>query len=53
MADVEIAIKRRLAIKQRQSQFNLDNHFTNHNHHITEAKIRSVCKSHENDPRIF
>lgn len=53
MADVELAVKRRLATKNRQSQFNLSRGYTVHNHHVTEEEIRSACKAHENDPRIF
>jgi hypothetical protein len=53
MADVEIAVKRRLGVKRRQSRVNLDENLTLHNHHITEEEIRRVCKEHENDPKIF
>lgn len=53
MADVNIATKRRLLNKERQSKNNIMAGYQKHDHTITEALIIQECKEHENDPQLF
>ena len=53
MADADLAIQRRMSIKNRYSKANIERGMGAHNHHITEGQIRRACKEHENDPRLF
>lgn len=52
-ADPDLAVKRRLASKERQSPANLQHGHQSHNHNITEEQIRALCKDHEKDPLLF
>jgi hypothetical protein len=49
MADVDLAIKRRLRARARMSRRNYQTGMTSHNWNITEAEIRRECAQHLND----
>lgn len=54
MADSELAINRRIyGRRDRQSQYNLENKLSYHQHFITEDDIINECKFHQNDPELF
>lgn len=52
-ADPIISIRRRLASRQRQSEYNLKNNLQRHNHAVTEDRMRKLCLDHENDLKLF
>ena len=51
MADVDMAVKRNESNTRRLSEENKRNNWGVKN--FTEAMIRSECKAHENDPKLF
>lgn len=53
MADEDIAIKRRLSRKARQSKNNLAKGYNIHQKDITEESIREECRKNSNLPRVF
>lgn len=53
MADPELAVKRRLQVKDRQSKNNLEKGLTVQNHFITKEEIITQCNQHLNDPQLF
>lgn len=54
MADPDFAVDRRIkGRKERQSRVNLEKKLTEHQHHITEEKIRMECRQHLDDPILF
>lgn len=54
MADVEIAVKRRLRWrKEVLSQQDIDNQWNDNNWNIEEQQIRALAVEHQNDPQLF
>lgn len=53
MADPELAVKRRLAQRERQGRNNLAKGLGVQNHSVTEEAVRAECLEHENDPQLF
>lgn len=54
MADVEIAIKRRLRWrKEVLCQQDIDNQWNDNNWHIEEQQLRQLAAEHEDDPQLF
>jgi hypothetical protein len=53
MADVTIAIDRRLRKKARQSQSNFQKGLTSHDWHITREEIEAECKCKEDLPQVI
>lgn len=49
MADVELAVKRRMRAKARMSRRNFATGMTSHNWHVTEEEIRRECDRHIKD----